>query len=103
MRSLDRNVFWSEKNDSGGWSFADTLQLYPNKTLNTLNASRVVADPVRVVFLTFTKYFGRYHIDHGHTFVGLILLSSLESTFDQENNYEFSTVESFQTHLWFLF
>lgn len=73
MRSSDRNVFWSENDDSEGTSFVWKLLLYTDWTVTTFKANAIVAKSVHDVFLIFTKQFRKYLVFYGHA---LLLFTS---------------------------
>lgn len=95
MRSSDKNVFWSENGDGEANSIVGMLQKYTDKTVTTFKASAIVAHPVHVVFLNFTKHFRWYLIDHGNTPVGLPSILAIELLLIKEMLMKLLSIESF--------
>lgn len=88
MRLSNRNICWSKNDDSEGNAFVELLQLYMEKTVTTLKLYTIVAYPVYIVFLYFSKQFCRHLIDHRNTLVGLHSASKLDNTSAQEGANE---------------
>lgn len=80
MRPFDRNAFPRENGEIDGNSLVRMIQLYTEKTVNTLKHSPL---PCSRCFVNFRKRFCTYHIDNGHTLVIKIPLLTLLNTSTQ--------------------
>lgn len=69
------------RHDHGGISipsFVEMGQVYTDKTTTSLKANAIDAYPVHTVLLNYAATYRRYLIDHRHTFVGFLPVSSVE-------------------------
>lgn len=82
LRSLREDVFGNKTLKESNPFFVALVQVYSDKPATTLKANATVAYPVNTVLLNFSKEFRRYLIDHGHTLVELLPVSTSEISKD---------------------
>lgn len=76
MSSLSVDSVLVESESDKKPRFAGMVQVYTDKTATTVKAFATVTYPVRVTLLNFTNELRRYLSDNGHTFAGLLLVST---------------------------
>lgn len=74
QRSTPRSIFWNEKQGEEKLSFVGMLKVFSDETTTILKVNGIVAYPVHVELLKFTRKLCRFLIDHGDKFVALFLV-----------------------------